>query len=78
VGEALAVVRKVKSEAKVGMRAEVAGIVLAGPAGWGDRVAVAEGDLRAAGRITGDLTYALAETPEARDAELIPVEKPKA
>ena len=78
VGDALAGVRKAKSEAKVGMRAEVSSIVLAGPGGWCDRVRSAEADLRAAGRITGTLDYAEAETPEVRDAVLIPVEKPKA
>ncbi|KQZ87620.1 valine--tRNA ligase [Phycicoccus sp. Root563] len=78
VGEALAGVRKAKSEAKVGMRAEVASLVLAGPAEWVARVQLAETDLRAAGRITATPTYAEAETPEVRDAELIPVEKPKA
>jgi len=78
VGEALAGVRKAKSEAKVGMRAEVASLVLAGPAQWVTRVQQAEADLRAAGRITATPTYAEAETPEVRDAELIPVEKPKA
>lgn len=78
VGEALAGVRKSKSEAKVGMRAEVASIVLAGPGEWTERVRLAESDLRAAGRITGSVDYAEAETPDVRDAELIPVEKPKA
>jgi len=78
VGEALAGVRKAKSEAKVGMRAEVASLVLAGPAAWTGRVQQAEADLRAAGRITATPTYAEAETPAVRDAELIPVEKPKA
>ncbi len=78
VGEALAGVRKAKSEAKVGMRAEVASLVLAGPTAWVARVQQVEADLRAAGRITATPTYAEAETPEVRDAELIPVEKPKA
>ncbi|MGA8978690.1 MAG: valine--tRNA ligase [Pedococcus sp.] len=78
VGEALAGVRKAKSEAKVGMRAEVASLVLAGPTEWVARVQQVEADLRAAGRITATPTYAEAETPEVRDAELIPVEKPKA
>jgi valyl-tRNA synthetase len=78
VGEALAGVRKTKSEAKVGMRAEVSSVVLAGSQAWCDRVRVAEADLRAAGRVTGTLDYAEAETPEVRDAVLIPVEKPKA
>jgi valyl-tRNA synthetase len=78
VGEALAGVRKSKSEAKVGMRAEVASIVLAGPGEWTERVRLAESDLRAAGRITGTVDYAEADTPDVRDAELIPVAKPKA
>ena len=78
VGAALAAVRKAKSEAKVGMRAEVSSIVLAGPAEWVGRVRAAEADLRAAGRVTGSLDYAETETPEVRDAVLIPVEKPKA
>lgn len=78
VGHALAGVRKAKSEAKVGMRAEVASIVLAGSSEWAERVRLAEADLRAAGRITGTIDYAEAETPEVREAELIPVEKPKA
>ncbi|EWT00473.1 valine--tRNA ligase [Intrasporangium oryzae NRRL B-24470] len=75
VGEALAGVRKAKSEAKVGMRAEVAHIVLAGPGEWTDRVRAAEADLRAAGRITGEVEYAEATAPEVRDAQLLPVEK---
>ncbi|GAA2738554.1 valine--tRNA ligase [Pedococcus aerophilus] len=75
VGEALAGVRKAKSEAKVGMRAEVASITLAGPGDWVARVRQGEADLSAAGRITATPTYAEAETPEVRDAELIPVEK---
>jgi valyl-tRNA synthetase len=77
VGEALAGVRKAKSEAKVGMRAEVASVTLAGPADWADRVRLVEHDLRAAGRITGDPAYADGQAPQVRDAELVPVEKPK-
>jgi valyl-tRNA synthetase len=75
VGEALAAVRKVKSEAKVGMRAEVTQLTLEAPEATHDLIRAAEGDLRAAGRITGDLEYALGEDVAARDAELIPVEK---
>ena len=44
----------------------------------GFRVRLAATDLWAAGRITGTVDYAEAETPEVRDAVLIPVEKPKA
>ena len=76
VGEALAGVRKAKSDAKVGMRAEVARVVLAGPQAWAERVRAAEADLRAAGRISGDLVFADAEAVEIRDAELVPVERP--
>jgi valyl-tRNA synthetase len=78
VGEALAGVRKAKSDAKVGMRAEVSRVLLAGPRAWAERVRAAEADLRAAGRISGDLVFADAETVEVRDAELVPVERPTA
>ncbi|MGI8716774.1 MAG: class I tRNA ligase family protein, partial [Lapillicoccus sp.] len=71
VGEALSAVRKVKSEAKVGMRAEVASIVLAGPAAALAQVRAAEHDLRAAGRISV-LDYAHADALEVRDAVLLP------
>ena len=71
VGQALSAVRKVKSEAKVGMRAEVASIVLAGPAAALAQVRAAEHDLRAAGRISV-LDYAHADALEVRDAVLLP------
>jgi len=48
--EVIAAIRKAKSEAKVSMRTEVARVTLAGPARVLDRVALAEADLRAAGR----------------------------
>ncbi len=72
VGEALAAVRKVKSEAKVGMRAELASMTLAGTDVLVAAVKAAEADLRAAGRIT-TLAYAGADTTEVRDAVLAPV-----
>ena len=75
VGAALAAVRKVKSEAKMGMRAEVRSMTLGVPGEIGERVVLAEADLRAAGRITA-MTYAVAESVEVRDAELVPGEKP--
>ncbi len=77
VGEALAGIRKAKSEAKVGMRAEVAAVTLAGPGGWTDLVRAAEADLRAAGRVTGTVSYVEDDTVEVRDAQLVPVDKPK-
>jgi valyl-tRNA synthetase len=77
VGQALAGIRKAKSEAKVGMRAEVAAVTLAGPGGWTDLVRAAEADLRAAGRVTGTVSYVEDDTVEVRDAQLVPVDKPK-
>jgi valyl-tRNA synthetase len=68
--------RKAKSDAKVGMRAEVARVVLAGPQAWADRVRVAEPDLRAAGRVTGAIEYVAAGTPEVRDTELVAMARP--
>ena len=77
VADALAAVRKVKSEAKVGMRAEVKALTLSLPEAHRELVALGEDDLRAAGRITGELTFATGEGTETvgRDADLIPVEK---
>ncbi|GAB3072591.1 valine--tRNA ligase [Intrasporangium mesophilum] len=77
VAEALAGVRKVKSEAKLGMRAEVRTMTLVGPARQLEHVRAAEADLRASGRI-GELTYADGDGIEVREAELLPVEKPPA
>src|SRR6476661_1280248 len=74
VGAALAGVRKVKSEAKVGMRAEVRTMTLVAPAASVEHVRTAEADLRASGRIS-ELAYAEGEAVEVRDAELVPVEK---
>ena len=74
VGAALAGVRKVKSEAKVGMRAEVRTMTLVAPEAALGHVREAESDLRASGRIS-ELAYAVGELIEVRDAELVPVEK---
>ena len=78
VGAALAVIRKAKSEAKVGMRAEVPSMTLVGPDAALAHVRSAEADLRAAGRLTGSLDYAEGDEVGARDIELVPVAKPTA
>ena len=78
VGAALAVVRKAKSEAKVGMRAEVPTMTLVGPEAALEHVRSAEADLRAAGKLTGTLEYATGDEVSARDVELVPVAKPTA
>ena len=75
VAAALAVVRKAKSEAKVGMRAEVPTATIVGPAAVLDHVRTGEADLRAAGRLTGTLDYAEGEEVATRDLELVPVAK---
>ncbi|MGE9806966.1 valine--tRNA ligase [Janibacter sp. G1551] len=76
VGEALSQVRKAKSDAKVGMRSEITAATLVGPAATLELVRLGEGDLRAAGRVTGDLTYADGEAVELRDPQIIPFVKP--
>jgi len=76
VGGALAGVRRTKSEAKVGMKAEVRSAVLAGPEATLERIRAAEGDLIAAGRIAS-LDYQPGDTFAVRDVVLAPVE-PKA
>ncbi|MFI2752805.1 valine--tRNA ligase [Cellulomonas sp. P22] len=73
-GAALAALRKVKSEAKVSMRTEIAKVTLAVPPALAAGVGLALGDVRAAGRVTGELDV-VAEDGEAvvaRDAELLP------
>ena len=76
VGAVLAAVRKAKSEAKVGMRAEVPAMTLVGPDAALTYVREAESDLRAAGRLTGSLDYQPGDELGARDVELVPVARP--
>ena len=71
LGAALAGIRKAKSDAKLGMRAQVTAMTLAAPATVQDLVRGAEADLRAAGKVT-DLTYADGQVLEVRDVELVP------
>ena len=71
VGSALAGVRKAKSDAKMGMRAEVTAMTLTGPSATLEHVRGAEGDLRAAGKVTG-LTYADGDELVISDVELVP------
>jgi len=76
LGAALAGVRRVKSEAKVGMRADVVSAVMTGPPAVLSRIRLAAGDLRAAGRIAA-LDYEPGDTFSVHDVVLAPVE-PKA
>jgi len=70
-GEALAALRKVKSQAKVSQRTEMTLADLAVPAASAARLRAAYGDLRAAGRVQDlVLTAADVESPQVRTAEL--------
>ncbi|MGL5852995.1 MAG: class I tRNA ligase family protein, partial [Phycicoccus sp.] len=75
VAAALAAVRRAKSEAKVGMRAEVPTVTIVAPAELLDRMTLAEHDLRSAGRLTGTLDTAVGPEVAAHDIELVPVAK---
>ena len=75
-GAALAALRKVKSEAKVSMRTEISHAELVIPADRAAALATVVGDLRAAGRVVGDLVLVPgpddAEGVEVRVADLLP------
>ncbi len=71
VASVLAELRKVKSEAKVSMRAELTGVTVTGPA---DALAAAEtvmGDLVAAGRVVAGLTFRPADSPISVTAQVV-------
>ncbi|MCC2309002.1 valine--tRNA ligase [Cellulomonas chengniuliangii] len=73
-GAALAALRKVKSEAKASMRTEIAKVTLVVPPAMTAGVEIALSDVRAAGRVVGelDLVSEDGESVVARDAELLP------
>jgi valyl-tRNA synthetase len=73
-GSALTALRKVKSEAKVSMRTEIAAVTLAVPAALRAGVEVALQDVRSAGRVTGTLDLVETDTDAvtATGAELVP------
>jgi valyl-tRNA synthetase len=53
----LTLVRKVKSDAKASMRADISSATITAPAGAAARLVLAEGDIKAAGRIA-EITFA--------------------
>jgi valyl-tRNA synthetase len=71
VGEALIGVRRAKTEAKASQKTPVARVVIAAPAGAIERLRLAEGDLRAVGRIRA-VDYIEADAIGVAEIELAP------
>ncbi|AXH95898.1 valine--tRNA ligase [Ornithinimicrobium avium] len=71
VGEALSGLRRAKSEAKVKMRTEISAATVCGPQQELDRVRAALPDLRAAGKVTGEIRLEPAETLAVSDVVLV-------
>ncbi|MBN8881434.1 MAG: class I tRNA ligase family protein, partial [Salana multivorans] len=71
-GEALSTLRKVKSEAKVAQRTPLLDVELVAREGAVDQVVLADGDLRAAGKVTGPFTIVVGE-PVGADGEPVAV-----
>ncbi|MFK5582264.1 valine--tRNA ligase [Serinicoccus sp. LYQ131] len=71
VGQALAGLRRAKSEAKVKMRTEISTGTVAGTSLELDRVRAAMRDLKAAGKVTGELDLVEADALEVRDVVLV-------
>ena len=69
---ALAAIRGAKSQAKVSMRTEVQRTELTGAADVLDRLKEIEADLRAVGRLSGEVLWTAADVPLAVDVELAP------
>ncbi len=67
VAEALTGIRGAKSQAKVSMRTELTGAEITGPAEALTLVQRATDDLRAAGRITGDLVFSPTDRPRSTE-----------
>jgi valyl-tRNA synthetase len=76
VAAALVGIRGAKSSAKVSMRAELARVEIRGPEALVRAAELAADDLRATGRVTGDLVFTADEsvTELSVDAELAPTE----
>jgi valyl-tRNA synthetase len=64
VASALAGIRGAKSQAKVSMRAELSRVEISGPAALVEAVEQAADDLRATGKITGDLVFTVDDATE--------------
>ena len=71
VAAALIAIRGAKSSAKVSMKTEVSRAAFSAPTTALDRLRSAETDLRAVGRITGEVVWSEADTPIAVDVTLV-------
>ncbi len=72
VAAALIAIRGAKSTAKVSMKAEVARAAFSGPAATIARLRQIEPDLRAVGRLVGDVTWTDSDAPLTADVQLAP------
>ena len=72
VSAALIQIRGAKSQAKASMRTEVTAATFLGPADSLARLQAVEGDLRAVGRLTGELGWTQADGPITVQVELAP------
>ncbi|MBN9169674.1 MAG: valine--tRNA ligase, partial [Microbacterium sp.] len=73
VGEALIGIRRAKTEAKASQKTSVARAVIAAPGATIERLRLAEGDLKAVGRIAL-IEYVESDQVAVRDIELDPAE----
>ena len=77
VAAALTGIRSAKSQAKVSMKAQLARVEITGTEAALAAVRLAEPDLRAAGRIVGDLVWTTVESGDVTvAAEVVPAEAP--
>ncbi|MEN9741649.1 MAG: valine--tRNA ligase, partial [Actinomycetota bacterium] len=70
--EVISLLRKVKSEAKVSMKAEISKAVITAPSDVISQIKLVAADLRAAGRVTTDFQYAEGASPISIEIELAP------
>ena len=74
IAAALIAIRGAKSVAKVSMKAEVAKAAFHGPTASMERLQLVDTDLRAVGRIVGDVTWAAEGDTVGVDVELVQTE----
>ncbi len=71
LAEALIAIRGAKSQAKVSMKTEVSAATIAGPADSIERLRGIEADLRAVGRLVGDVVWTPTDPPVRVDVTLV-------